>query len=112
MANTENDTPDLSNASDDDLKAMGLPGRFTLDDLKAFMSEEEIERELASDDPLVKVDPAEAKEKPEAAEGDDPDKGDEKEDAAATAEEQPAPVEETTAPAIPDPVIRLSLIHI
>ena len=51
---------DLSSASNDELKAMGLPPAFTLDDLKTFMTEEEIEAELASDDPLVKVDPSDA----------------------------------------------------
>lgn len=55
---TMNDTPeavDLNAASDDDLKQMGLPPAFTLDELKSFMTEEEIERELASDDPVVKA---------------------------------------------------------
>lgn len=100
---------DLSSASNDELKAMGLPPAFTLDDLKTFMTEEEIEAELASDDPLVKVDPSTASKASDADEDDEDDEADEKAEgdaddtAADTEEDKPA-----TAPAapIPDPVIR------
>lgn len=108
-----NDTPeavDLNAASDDDLKQMGLPPAFTLDELKSFMTEEEIERELASDDPVVKGEIAD--DQPE--EGDDPDDAGEEgtqdpdEGAAAAATGDADPVDEPPVPAAVtevDPVI-------
>jgi hypothetical protein len=107
---------DLSNASDDDLKSMGLPPSFTLEQLQSFMSEEEIERELESDDSIVAKadrekmsaagkaneeagDPEEDDPEGEEAgggdtvkgEGDDPDEDDPDEDEDA-GDDDPAPV--------------------
>lgn len=91
---------DLSSASNDELKAMGLPPAFTLDDLKTFMTEEEIEAELASDDPLVKVEPSDASKASDADEDEEDDEDNEKVegDEDDTADAPAAP--------IPDPVIR------
>lgn len=50
-----NDNPNLADASDDDLKAMGLPAAFTLDELQAALSDEEIKRLAEGDDPIVKL---------------------------------------------------------
>lgn len=115
--NTDNpEAVDLNAASDDDLKQMGLPPAFTLDELKSFMTKEEIERELASDDPVV----AGAADDPEGGEADedddDPDgAGDDgAEDAGADAaadgdaSDNADPVDEPPVPAAapePDPVI-------
>ena len=96
---TDTKEVDLSTASDDDLKAMGLPPRFTLDDLKSFMTEEELERELKSADPLVK--PPEDK----GDEEDDDDEDDEdagKADATAPAEAD----DKAKAPPTDEPTIR------
>ena len=45
----------LTDASDDDLKSMGLPASFTLDSLKEFLEPEEIARLGEGDDPLVDI---------------------------------------------------------
>lgn len=45
----------LTDASDDDLKAMGLPPSFTLDSLKEFLEPEEIAALGEGDDPLLEV---------------------------------------------------------
>lgn len=103
-AATENTQPDLAQASDDDLKAMGLPPRFTLDDLKKFMTEEEIEAEMASEDPLIKR-PAEAA-KAGAAQNDDPggdDDDPDDDDGAAAADDDGGKQPAAAAPATPAP---------
>lgn len=66
--NTTTDEQNLLDASADDLKAMGLPPAFTLEELQAHLTEAEIAKLAEGDDPLVKL--------PEAAESD----GDEPED--------------------------------
>lgn len=53
---------DLTTASNDDLKAMGLPEAFTLESLQATYTKEEIERLQAGDDPLFKPEPEEGDE--------------------------------------------------
>lgn len=102
-----NDTPeavDLNAASDDDLKQMGLPPAFTLDELKSFMTEEEIERELASDDPVVKVEKAADEAGPEEDLAAD-ESADQPGDVAAVAAEEEEDVQ-PPAPSERDPVIR------
>lgn len=72
---------DLRAASPDDLKEMGLPAAFTLDELKGFLSEDEIKALQDGDDPLLHDDAgdheAEATSDEDAsdadAEGDDTD---------------------------------------
>lgn len=66
--NTTTDEQNLLDASADDLKAMGLPPAFTLEELQAHLTEAEIAKLAEGDDPLVKL--------PGAAESD----GDEPED--------------------------------
>lgn len=95
-AATENTQPDLSTASDDDLKAMGLPPRFTLDDLKRFMTEEEIEADMASDDPLTDHAVGDSKPADDDPSDDDPDGDDDP--AAASGDDDPAA---QAAPATP-----------
>jgi hypothetical protein len=100
-AATENTQPDLSTASDDDLKAMGLPPRFTLDDLKRFMTEEEIEADMASDDPLTDRAAGDSKPPATAPADDDPSDDDPDGDddpAAASGDDDPAA---QAAPATP-----------
>lgn len=98
--NTTTDEQNLLDASADDLKAMGLPPAFTLEELQAHLTEAEIAKLAEGDDPLVKL--------PEAAksDGDEPendDDGDDDGDDKTKAEAAKAPV---TAPAAeaPDPV--------
>ena len=95
---TDTQEVDLSTASDDDLKAMGLPPRFTLDDLKSFMTEEELERELKSADPLVKP----PEDKGDEGDDDDEDEDEGKADTAAAAEAD----DKAKAPPADDPTIR------
>ncbi len=68
MTNVLTDEQNLLDASADDLKAMGLPPAFTLEELQAHLTEAEIAKLAEGDDPLVKL--------PDAAESD----GDEPED--------------------------------
>lgn len=93
--NTTTEPANLLDASADDLKAMGLPPAFTLEELQAHLTEAEIAKLAEGDDPLVKL--------PEAAksDGDEPendDDGDDKTKAeaeagdAAEAAEAPDPV--------------------
>ena len=74
--NTTTDAQNLLDASTDDLKAMGLPPAFTLEELQAHLTEAEIAKLAEGDDPLVKLPEAAAK----AGEGDDDDPDDEDED--------------------------------
>lgn len=74
--NTTTDDQNLLDASADDLKAMGLPPAFTLEELQAHLTEAEIAKLAEGDDPLVKLPDAAAK----AGEGDDDDPDDEDED--------------------------------
>lgn len=69
--NAQTDTTSLLDASDDDLKAMGLPPAFTLEELQAALSDEEIKRLSEGDDPIVKMPEAEGD-----ADGDDDDPDD------------------------------------
>ena len=98
-ATNPTDELDLLNASDDDLAALGLPPSMTMDDLKTFLTDEEIARATAGDDPLVKV--------PEKSDTGDDDEGDdeaEAEDAASNSEDQAAAGEELTfTDDVPDP---------
>ena len=66
------ETTNLLEASDDELRAMGLPPAFSLEELQSFLSAEEIAR-LNEDDPIVAI-----PEKAPAAE-DDPDEEDQDE---------------------------------
>lgn len=75
--NTTTDDQNLLDASADDLKAMGLPPAFTLEELQAHLTEAEIAKLAEGDDPLVKLPDAAAK----AGEGDDDDPDDEDDDA-------------------------------
>lgn len=50
---SEQEKIDLRAASPDDLKEMGLPDAFTLDELKGFLSEDEIKVLQDGDDPLL-----------------------------------------------------------
>lgn len=74
---TTTDEQNLLDASADDLKAMGLPPAFTLEELQAHLTEAEIAKLAEGDDPLVKLPDAAAK----AGEGDDDDPDDEDDDA-------------------------------
>ncbi|UFM64236.1 hypothetical protein LOS78_01815 [Paracoccus sp. MA] len=74
--NTTTESTNLLDASDDDLKAMGLPPAFTLEELQAALSDEEIAKLAEGDDPLVKLPDAPAK--AEAGEDDPDDSDDEK----------------------------------
>ena len=74
--NTTTEPANLLDASADDLKAMGLPPAFTLEELQAHLTEAEIAKLAEGDDPLVKLPEAAAK----AGEGDDDDPDDEDED--------------------------------
>lgn len=74
MSTTE--TQNLLDASADDLRAMGLPPAFTLAELQASFSEEEIAKLAEGDDPLVKL----PDQKAAAADDDgDPDEDDDAE---------------------------------
>ena len=96
--NTTTDDQNLLDASADDLKAMGLPPAFTLEELQAHLTEAEIAKLAEGDDPLVKLPEAAAK-AGAAGEGDDDDPDDEDDDAGegdgetkAEAAEAPDPV--------------------
>lgn len=82
MSKNENqqEEVDLSTASNDQLKAMGLPPRFTLDELKSFMSDEELERELESEDPLVQPENEAGEKKAPETEAEKPGADDEDDD--------------------------------
>lgn len=86
--------PDLTTASNDDLKSMGLPPRFTLESLQATLTEEEIEALSEGDDPLLSKAGADPEEDDED-EDDDPAAG----GAGDAGGGDPAPAE-----AKPDPV--------
>lgn len=95
----------LVDASDDDLKAMGLPAAFTLEELQASFSDEEIERMNAGDDPLVKMPEKEAGGDPD--EDGDGDGDDDKVDPAADGDDTvsgDAGGDAPDEPADPDPV--------
>ncbi len=95
--NTTTEPANLLDASDDDLKAMGLPPAFTLAELQAHLTEEEIAKLAEGDDPLVKLPDAPEKASVDAGdendddddpddEGDDADEGDGEGDDATKAE--------------------------
>lgn len=118
--NTTTEPANLLDASADDLKAMGLPPAFTLEELQAALSDEEIAKLAEGDDPIVKLpDPPAKAETGEEAGDDDPDedhdgdKGDGGDDTADgegsgddKAEAEAGDAAETTAAAddTPDPV--------
>lgn len=110
MSDEQDNQVDLTDATNDELKAMGLPPAFTMDQLKGFMSPEEIEQELKSADPIVKVEASTAAPVQEKGEGSDEEDEDEADDdqrdnggASAEADEaQPAPADVPEA----DPVVR------
>lgn len=74
---------DLRAASTDDLKDMGLPPNFTLEELKGFLSEAELKALQDDEDPLFNTDSAggeaeaEASDQPEADDDDGNEDGDE-----------------------------------
>ena len=72
--NTTTDEQNLLDASADDLKAMGLPPAFTLEELQAHLTEAEIAKLAEGDDPLVKL--PDAPEKAGVDAGDDNDDDD------------------------------------
>lgn len=72
--NTTTDEQNLLDASADDLKAMGLPPAFTLEELQAHLTEAKIAKLAEGDDPLVKL--PDAPEKAGVDAGDDADEGD------------------------------------
>lgn len=65
------DAPNLLEASNDDLREMGLPPAFTLADLQAALSDEEIQKLAEGDDPIITL-PDDMKAKPQPQD-DDPD---------------------------------------
>lgn len=107
--NTE--APDLLNASDDDLKAMGLPPAFTLAELQAALSDEEIAKLAEGDDPIITL-PDTNKSKPapdeEDTDDDDPDDDEdgegEGEGDKGEAEDGDKPAEAAAPDETPDPV--------
>ena len=88
MNTTTTDEKNLLDASADDLKAMGLPPAFTLEELQAHLTEAEIAKLAEGDDPLVKL--PEAAAKAGDGEGDDETKAEAGD--AAKAAEAPDPV--------------------
>lgn len=100
--NTTTEPANLLDASADDLKAMGLPPAFTLEELQAHLTEAEIAKLAEGDDPLVKLPEAAESDGDEPEDDDDPgeddgdDDGDDKTKAeagdAAEAAEAPDPV--------------------
>ncbi len=120
--NTTTEPANLLDASADDLKAMGLPPAFTLEELQAHLTEAEIAKLAEGDDPLVKLPDAPENADAEARddndddddpddEGDDADEGDGEGDDATKAEASDtaaAPETPVTAPAddTPDPVFQ------
>ena len=82
---TTTDEQNLLDASADDLKAMGLPPAFTLEELQAHLTEAEIAKLAEGDDPLVKL--PEAPEKAGVDAGDDNDDDDDPDDEGDDADE-------------------------
>ena len=83
--NTTTDEQNLLDASADDLKAMGLPPAFTLEELQAHLTEAEIAKLAEGDDPLVKL--PDAPEKAGVDAGDDNDDDDDPDDEGDDADE-------------------------
>lgn len=98
--NTTTDEQNLLDASADDLKAMGLPPAFTLEELQAHLTEAEIAKLAEGDDPLVKL-PEAAKSDGDEPEDDD-DAGDDDGDDETKAEAEAGDAAE--AAEAPDPV--------
>lgn len=85
MNTTTTDDQNLLDASADDLKAMGLPPAFTLEELQAHLTEAEIAKLAEGDDPLVKL--PDAPEKAGVDAGDDNDDDDDPDDEGDDADE-------------------------
>lgn len=83
--NTTTEPANLLDASADDLKAMGLPPAFTLEELQAHLTEAEIAKLAEGDDPLVKL--PDAPEKAGVDAGDDNDDDDDPDDEGDDADE-------------------------
>lgn len=100
--NTTTEPANLLDASADDLKAMGLPPAFTLEELQAHLTEAEIAKLAEGDDPLVKLPDAAESDGDEPEDDDDPgeDDGDDDGDDATKAEAGDA----AEAAEAPDPV--------
>ena len=100
--NTTTEPANLLDASADDLKAMGLPPAFTLEELQAHLTEAEIAKLAEGDDPLVKLPEAAESDGDEPEDDDDPgeDDGDDDGDDATKAEAGDA----AEAAEAPDPV--------
>lgn len=102
--NTTTDEQNLLDASADDLKAMGLPPAFTLEELQAHLTEAEIAKLAEGDDPLVKLPDAAESDGDEPEDDDDPgeDDGDDDGDDKTKAEAEAGDAAE--AAEAPDPV--------
>ena len=98
--NTTTDEQNLLDASADDLKAMGLPPAFTLEELQAHLTEAEIAKLAEGDDPLVKLPEAEESDGDEPEDDDDPGEDDGDDETKAEAEAGDA----AEAAEAPDPV--------
>ena len=98
--NTTTDEQNLLDASADDLKAMGLPPAFTLEELQAHLTEAEIAKLAEGDDPLVKLPDAAESDGDEPEDDDDPGEDDGDDDTKAEAEAGDA----AEAAEAPDPV--------
>lgn len=104
MTNVLTDEQNLLDASADDLKAMGLPPAFTLEELQAHLTEAEIAKLAEGDDPLVKLPDAAESDGDEPEDDDDPgeDDGDDDGDDKTKAEAEAGDAAE--AAEAPDPV--------
>lgn len=98
--NTTTDEQNLLDASADDLKAMGLPPAFTLEELQAHLTEAEIAKLAEGDDPLVKLPDAAESDGDEPEDDDDPGEDDGDDETKAEAEAGDA----AEAAEAPDPV--------
>ena len=96
--NTTTDAQNLLDASTDDLKAMGLPPAFTLEELQAHLTEAEIAKLAEGDDPLVKLPDAAESDGDEPEDDDDPGEDDGDDETKAEAGDAPEAAE------APDPV--------
>lgn len=104
MTNVLTDEQNLLDASADDLKAIGLPPAFTLEELQAHLTEAEIAKLAEGDDPLVKLPDAAESDGDEPEDDDDPgeDDGDDDGDDKTKAEAEAGDAAE--AAEAPDPV--------
>mgnify|MGYP000060566212 FL=1 len=102
--NTTTDEQNLLDASADDLKAMGLPPAFTLEELQAHLTEAEIAKLAEGDDPLVKLPEAAESDGDEPEDDDDAGEGDGDVDDETKAEAEAEAGDAAEAAEAPDPV--------